>query len=70
MRGRSRIRDLLQQLQVLGTLAELVVAKQRPERSSAKYAELFLVHFLEQRALIEFRRPLQYTGTGPKLWPR
>jgi hypothetical protein len=51
--------EIFQQLDVLGVLAELVIAHQRAERRAAEDAVLFFVDFLEERALVEFRRPLQ-----------
>ena len=59
MGGRRHVGDLLQQFDVFGVLAEFVIAHQRAEGRSAEDAVLFLVDFLEQRALIEFRRALQ-----------
>ena len=59
MRCRRDVRDLLEQLDVLAALVEVVVADQRAERSAAEHAVLFLVHLLEQRALVELGRPLQ-----------
>ena len=55
----ATLRNLLQQLDVFGVLAEFVIAHQRAERSAAEDAVLFLVDLLEQRALVEFRRALQ-----------
>ena len=59
------VRNLFKQLQVLGMLAEFVVADQRAERRAAENAVLLLVNFLEQRALIEFRRSLEVAAAAP-----
>ena len=55
----ATLRDLLEQFDVFGMLAEFVIAHQGAERSTAENAVLFLVDLLEQRALVEFRRALQ-----------
>src|SRR5579864_990803 len=59
MSGSRNLRDFLQQFQVFGMFAELVIADQRTEWLAAEKAVLLLVDFLEHRALIKFRRPLQ-----------
>jgi pyrroloquinoline quinone (PQQ) biosynthesis protein C len=52
--GRRRhLGHLLQQGEVLGMAAELVVADERPERRPAEHAVLLLVDLLEQGRLVE-----------------
>ena len=55
---RRNVRNAFEQSHILRVLAEFVVANQRTKRSAAENAVFFFVHFLEQRALIEFRRLL------------
>ena len=59
VRRRGHAGDHLQQADVLGVAAELVVADQHPVRLAAELAVLFLVDLLEQRALVELDGLLQ-----------
>ena len=59
MRCRRDVRNLLEQFDVLTGLVEVVVTDHGTERCATEDAVLFLVHFLEQRALVEFGGPLQ-----------
>ncbi len=59
MGGRSHLRDLFEQFQVLRGTAEFVVADERGNRLAAENTVLFFVNLLEERALIELRSPLQ-----------
>ncbi len=59
MRACGGLRDALQQFDLLGTLAELVIADQGGERSSAEDAEFLFVDLLEEGALIELRGALK-----------
>ena len=53
------MRDLLDQLHILGLGTKLVIADQRRERRTAEDAEFFFIHLLEQSALIELCGSLQ-----------
>ena len=59
MRRRSYLGNPLQQIDILGSSPEFVIAHQRRKWSAAEDAELLFVDLLEQRALVEFRRALE-----------
>ena len=59
MRRRGDLRNLLQQLHIFRTFAELVVADESAEGMSAEDAELFFVDLLEHGALVELGGALQ-----------
>src|SRR5271167_4413410 len=59
MSSRCHLRNLLEQLDVFGMFAELVVSDQRAKRLATEDAEFIFIDFLEHHALIELRSTLE-----------
>src|SRR6266705_5910814 len=57
--ARSNLRNFLEQFDVFGVPAELIIPDQGPKRLTTEYSEFLFIDFLEQSALIELRSALQ-----------